>query len=167
MNANQRFLASLLTAVFIVLIFLLGRSCAKPAEIHTGINVDSLKTEIAKEYKQREKLLRKAHEADTVRIKYLVRWKEVKKEIKDLPCDSAIKIVIQTCDTIILKDSVLISDLKNVIRVDSLMIGNYEKVVVYDSLTIVGLKKEVRRQKRKKWLAWGFAVLFGTVAVVK
>ena len=75
--------------------------------------------------------------------------------------------IIKLCDSIILVDSSLITDLKHVIKVDSGIIANYKKVAETDSNTIVGLNIEVKKHKKhKRWLIGGL-IGVGIIAALK
>lgn len=85
------------------------------------------------------------------------------------PCRDSIIQVVQLCDTVIFVDSVLIVELKEVIRQDSLVISSQKKLIAVqkeniraDSLTIIDLTKTVKKEKRKKKLAW---IVAGIAAV--
>lgn len=141
------------------------------------INQDSLKKEIVNALAKRSKALAKVEKSDSVRLKVITRWRVAKAHA--IPhdtahaysnADSCKKIVLQlvsACDSVIAKDSCVISHLKEVIKLDSSIIGNYQKSSQIDSLTIVGLKKEVKKQKRQKRLLAALSVVLAGVSAVK
>ena len=149
---------------FLACIFILGfvlsrvTSCEHPIVI----GQDTLKKEIKKETLLRDSIKDKVAKQDKERIVYLDRWHKAKHDTLFLPCDSALKQIINICDTILSKDSTEISDLKKVVSLDSLIIGNYQRIAHNDSLAIVGLNKALRKQKRRtKLVAVGMGALLG------
>ena len=100
----------------------------------------------------KDSLQKVAAKKDTVRTIYITRWKQLKGRIDSIPCDSAIVLVVNMCDTIITQDSSQITTLKDVIKLDSNIIANYEKVVHNDSAEIEKYKKAIiKHMKAKKW----------------
>lgn len=72
---------------------------------------------------------------DSVRIKQLVKWSVIKKEVENdsTPCGNEIRYIVQEADTIIRIDSSEISSLKNLVSVDSIIQKKQAKQI--DSLT--------------------------------
>jgi hypothetical protein len=131
------------------------------------INTDSIKVQVYRNLSLRSKLIEKANKSDSVRTIYVTRWREKIKPIVDsIPCDSALKIVVQECDTIIVKDSVAISDLKRVIVQDSIIITDQQKIIQGDSIQILGLKKDLKKQKRLTRLVAAIAVVLGDLQLL-
>lgn len=157
--------------VIIVLILLLItlHFCDNKKDINTKqtINVDSVKDVIRHEFDEKEKILKLVTNNDSVRIEKVDRWHEVKGEIKYLPCDSVLPQIVNICDSIIIVDSTEIGNLKHLNIVNDSIIHNYQIIVKSDSNQIVGLKKEVKKQKRLKVIFAGAAILFGSIAIFK
>jgi len=138
-------------------IFFLGRGC-KSSDPHPTPPVEKLKQSIstnkAKAAKVKDSIIYK----ETVRVKYVTKWKEVRHDSL-IPCPEKLAVA----DTVIYQDSSLIYSLKLLCKIDSNIIAEQSKVISADSITIKGLKKEVRKQKIQKWLAFIGAVTFGGV----
>lgn len=101
---------------------------------------------------------------DTLRVEIIKKYKVLK---HDTIYANICAPIIKLCDSIILVDSSLITDLKNVIKVDSGIIANYKKVAETDSNTIVGLNIEVKKHKKhKRWLIGGL-IATGVIAILK
>ena len=133
-------------------------------EIVTYNGTDSLKQVIAEQTKIKDSLLIASKKKDTIRVSIIKRYTTLK---HDTVIKQVCAPIIKLCDSIILVDSSLITDLKNVIKVDSVIIGNYKKVAEKDSITIVGLNKEVKKHKRhKRWLVGGI-IATGVIAILK
>ena len=126
-----------------------------------------LKSVISELNNDRDSLLKVADKKDSTRIKYVDRWHTLKGRIDSIPCDSAIVLVVNMCDTIIMQDSSQITTLKDVIKLDSNIIANYELVVHNDSLYIEQLKKDVKKQRKHKRAALIVAAVFWGVAILK
>lgn len=141
----------------LVLTFFLGKSCASKPPVLPD------KTENLKKEKVQEKKIR----AEVVRKDSIVHhWHTVyQKERYDsiIPCPE--KLVV--ADTVIFQDSSLIYSLKRDLSKLDTIIAIQEIIAKNDSISIVGLKKEIKRQKKQKWLIGGLVVLFGGIAVVK
>jgi hypothetical protein len=130
----------------LIAIFLLGRSCNHTKETYTSFNTSDLRLKEAQikdlkpiiEYREKEV------------VKWRTKWREGKHDT--IPCDSAIVILKNVCDTIILKDSLLIQIQADVITKQDSIIQGWHTAHTADSVTIMGLNREVKRQKRQKWL---------------
>lgn len=117
---------------------------------------DSLKVAISVNEKYTDSLFIAASRKDSVRVEYITRWKKLKQDTAFMPCDTVLKLVISTCDTIIANDSALISDLKKIIKIDSVTKSNYRKIIKNDSTTIVGYEKAIKKHiKSKRWFVDG------------
>ncbi len=111
-----------------------------------------LKSVISELNNDRDSLLKITDKKDSVRTVYVTKWKQLKGRIDSIPCDSAIVLIVNMCDTIITQDSSQIATLKDVIKLDSNIIANYEKVVHNDSAEIEKYKKAIiKHMKAKKW----------------
>lgn len=133
-----------------------------------GLSQNEVIKKVVKTFMQHmDSTLKVADKKETERIKYVDRWRTLKGRIDSIPCDSAIVLVVNMCDTIIMQDSSQIATLKDVIKLDSNIIANYERVVKNDSLHIESLKKEVKKHKRQKRAALIVAAVFGGIAIIK
>ncbi len=126
-----------------------------------------LKSVISELNNDRDSLLKITDKKDSVRTVYVTKWKQLKGRIDSIPCDSAIVLIVNMCDTIIMQDSSQIATLKDVIKLDSNIIANYELVVHNDSLYIEQLKKDVKKQRKHKRAALIVAAVFWGVAILK
>ena len=155
----------LILAFFIgVVCMFIFSKCNNDVEEFTYNGTDSLKQVIVEQTKIKDSLLIASKKKDTLRVEVIKRYTKLK---HDTIYANICAPIIKLCDSIILVDSSLITDLKNVIKVDSVIIGNYKKVAEKDSITIVGLTKEVKKHKRhKRWLTAGLIGL-GVVAIIK
>lgn len=118
------------------------------------------KTEQVKVEKKEVKELEKAEvKKDSIRIKYIIKWHEIK---TFLPSDSLVII----CDSIIKIDSSQIVLLKEINAKQDTIIKHQDVIIHSDSLDIVCLKKALRKQKRKtKFVAAGLGILLGASLV--
>ena len=138
--------------------------CNDDVEDFSYNGTDSLKQVIAEQTKIKDSLLLAAKKKDTIRVEIIKKYKVLK---HDTIYANICAPIIKLCDSIILVDSSLITDLKNVIKVDSNIIANYKKVAETDSNTIVGLNKEVAKHKKhKRWLVGGI-IATGIIAILK
>lgn len=128
----------------------------------TWPETEILKSVISDLNHENDSLKVKANLKDTVWMKGAIRWRDAKGKYKadSIPCDSLIVI----CDTLLYQDSSYISTLKTIIKVDSNIIANYEKIVRNDSIYIEALKKQVKKERRKKWVFGGAGLLTGIIA---
>lgn len=165
MKTLQYNLRMIVTAIAILCIclFLFDKCNSKPEQV-TYNGTDSLKQVIAEQTKIKDSLLIAVKKKDTIRVEVIRKYRILKHDtIYKQVCDPIIKL----CDSIILVDSSLITDLKNVIKVDSNIIANYKKVAEVDSNTIVGLNKDIAKHKRhKRWLTAGI-IATGVIAILK
>ena len=153
-----------LAVAILVVCLLLFDKCQNKGEVITHNGTDSLKQVIASQTRVKDSLLIAVKKKDTLRVEVVKRYKVLK---HDTIYANICAPIIKLCDSIILVDSSLITDLKNVIKVDSGIIANYKKVAETDSITIVGLNIEVRKHKKhKRWLIGGI-IGVGIIAALK
>lgn len=143
-------------------VFFLGRSCSDIGGVSRS-TIDSLKEKVYEAKKEQKKALAKAHKSDSVRTITVTKYREVRKLVPSIVFRDSLIQIINLCDTVIIQDSTAIADLKHVIRTDSIIMVNQGKVIQADSSAIVGLKKEVKKERRKKRL---WIVLTGIMAGV-
>lgn len=84
---------------------------------------------------------------DSIRTKYINKWRTIKVKPDSYPCDTFLQHVITFCDTIIYVDSLTIASLKSVVKEDSVIISKCTKRISEDSLEINKLNKKLKRQK--------------------
>jgi hypothetical protein len=150
-------------AILCICLFLFDKCNSKP-EIVTYNGTDSLKQLIVEHTKIKDSLLVEVKKKDTLRVEVIKRYRTI---IHDTTLVQICATIIKACDSIIVVDSSLITDLKNIIKVDSVIIGNYKKVAETDSNKIVQLTKEVKKHKRhKRWLVGGI-IATGVIAILK
>lgn len=157
------YLKYIFIAVLLLIVFLLGRQCNAPAVIKT--RSDGLKTAIKAELKERPILKSMAEVKVDSAFKWRDRWHAAKTLTVTLPCDMVLKIVERVADAVITVDSSAIVAQARVIALDDSLLCNYRQAAVNDSLSIVALKKEVKRQKRQKWLV-GIGAVLSSVAIL-
>lgn len=98
---------------------------------------------------------------DTV-IKYRTKYRYLRDTLLlEVPCDTILQLIITACDSIITKDSVAMLVKDYTIKYQDTLISNYKVITHNDTLEMKRLNKEVKRQKRQKWLVIGSAVLVG------
>lgn len=153
-----------LAVAILVVCLLLFDKCQNKGEVITYNGTDSLKQVIVEQTRVKDSLLIAVKKKDTLRVEVIKRYTKLK---HDTIYSNICAPIIKLCDSIILVDSSLITDLKNVIKVDSGIIANYKKVAEVDSNTIVGLNIEVKKHKKhKRWLIGGI-IGVGIIAVLK
>lgn len=105
----------------------------------------------------------KANKTDSIRIKYVTKWRlKIKDSIVYKPCEELIII----CDSIITVDSTQISQLRHVNLLNDSIITDYKVMHYNDSIDKVCLTKWGKKQKRQKNLALlGLGVLGGVLLV--
>jgi len=144
-----------------IIAFLLAlRSCEQPKQAKT--DTSQLRQFIATNKAKLTVLKPIIIYKDSIRTKYVTKWKEVRHDSL-IPCPEKLAIA----DTVIYRDSSLISSLKLLCKIDSSIIADQSKVIVSDSITIKGLKKEVKKQKRQKRILAAIAILLGGYSVIK
>ena len=150
-------------AVLIVACLFMFKGCDEDVN-YVHDSTDSLKQVIAEQTKIKDSLLVQVKKKDTLRVEVIKRYRTI---VHDTTLVQICAPIIKACDSIIVVDSSLITDLKNVIKVDSVIIGNHKKASVIDSTTIVSLNKDVKKHKRhKRWLVGGI-IATGVIAILK
>lgn len=138
----------------IIVGFILTRSCLP---VHTEpIKQPDIKPKIEriKAAKQEAIILH-----DTV-VKYRTKYRYLRDTlVYELPCDTILKMVFQSCDSIIAKDSLLIAKQSGIILTQDSLISDYKVITHNDTIEINRLGKEVKKQKRQKWLIVALGVL--------
>lgn len=164
MKEHKTLFYGILTAL-IFIVFFLGKQCKSPAPEQT--NTGALKTKISTQLKQREVQKKEVERRDSIVYKWRDRWHGAKAQIKAAPCDSILPVIVRVADSVIVADSSLILAQARVIILDDSIINNYKAIILNDSIEAVSLHKEIRRQKRQKWLIGVASILIGGAAIVK
>ena len=156
----KKYILPSLFVALLVIVFLFGKSCNKPIEpIPTSFNTSDLRMKEELIKKLKAELKPQIVEVEVLRD----RWHKAKHDT--IPCDSAIVIQRNISDTLILKDSILISSQAIIINKQDSVITGWHTAHASDSTTIVKLNKEIKRQKRQKWLiiAGGSVIVAGLI----
>lgn len=155
---NQRIILSFICGLVIgiVLMFKFENSQVMPNTKESVL--DSLKLANNELLKRNEQLTDSVSKLDTIRSKFVTKYRYLK-QTTVLPCDTLIKKIVETCDTIIKVDSLEIDNLKAINL-------NYKRVIANDSIMldeqqnqIKQLKKEVKRQRRKRIVATALGIV--------
>lgn len=143
---NRTFYHAIITALIILICF---RECErKPVEMVPQkqaikvlkASIDSVKPIII----EREKEV----------VKWRTKWREVRHDSL-IPCEE----LLVYCDTLVLADSSLIAEQKVLIGIQDSVIKMQDLTIKSDSVTISDLSKEVKKQKRLKWLFLGLGLV--------
>ena len=158
-----------LIAAVVIMFGLLTKQCDDSKAVEADHLKDSLKTVIYNQMHVADSLKEVAKGHDSVRLEYITKWRTKVKTLvqhDSIPCDSMLTIVVSMCDTLIVKDSVYISDLKKIILTDSIIMDSQAQVIKLDSIKIADLdRKVVRLKKHRRWLLFGTGVLGGAVLI--
>jgi hypothetical protein len=157
----------ILIAAVVIMFGLLTKQCDDSKPAPGDLFIDSLKTIIKDQMHVADSLKKVAKGHDSVRTEYITYWRTKVKTLvqhDSIPCDSMLTIVVSMCDTLIVRDSVYISDLKKIIVTDSIIIDSQAQVIKLDSTKIADLDRKVVRLKRhRRWLLFGTGILGGAV----
>ena len=145
----------------VLLFIILFQFCNKPKQIEH--NNAPIKTNIKKLEVKKVAEQVKANKTDSIRIKYVTKWRlKIKDSIVYKPCEELIII----CDSIITTDSTQLSQLRKVITLSDSIILNQKIITHNDSIDKVCLTKWGKKQRRQKNLALlGLGVLGGVLLV--
>ena len=157
----------ILIAAIVIMFGLLTKQCNNTVLTKENGFVDSLKTIIKDQKSIADSLKKKASSHDSVRLEYITKWRtkvKILMQYDSIPCDSVLPLVISTCDTIILRDSIYILDLKNIVFTDSIIMDSQDQVIKLYSIKIADLeRKVVRLKKHRRWLLFGTSILGGAI----
>jgi hypothetical protein len=141
--------------VLVLIICDMFHSCKKEQ-----IDINPIKETIKTDLKRKDSVKEVIVYRDSIRTKLVTKWRN--------RTDTLTKYeVIDLCDTLLVTDSLLISDLKHEISLSDTIIRNYQKVVYNDSIVIIGLNRSIKKQRNKTKLAVLVASLFAGLAIVK
>jgi len=159
----------ILIAAVVIMFGLLTRQCDDIKPVESNHLKDSLKTIISNQKRIADSLKLVATGHDSIRLEYITQWRTKIKTIiqhDSIPCDSVLPMVISTCDSIIVRDSIYISDLRKIILTDSIIMNSQAQVMSLDSIKIADLERKVVRLKRhRRWLLFGTSVLGGAILI--
>lgn len=138
-SSNKKAFAFFLIIVLLILAGWLLKQCNKP--------VPYVPVDIKKELKTKDsfRIITRFH--DSTRITHLVKWRNMTRITDSMPCYTEIIPLVQTCDTLIKYDSLVIQDMKGTVSLDSVIIGKLVKRVESDSIDIDRLNRKLKRQK--------------------
>ena len=145
--------------ILVLAICLWFKSCnSKGVEIDL-IKNKPIKTNIKKLEVKKVAEQVKANKSDSVRTKYVIKWRlKIKDSIVYKPCEELIII----CDSIITTDSTQLSQLRQVITLSDSIILNQKIIIHNDSIDKVCLTKWGKKQRRQKTLALiGIGIISG------
>jgi hypothetical protein len=143
---NKYFLYSVITALIILICF---RKCGNRPEIP-----DNSKKEFVSLKKDIDSVKPIIIEREKEVIKWRTRWREVRHDSL-IPCEE----LLVYCDTLVLADSSLIAEQKVLIGIQDSVIRMQDIAIKSDSVTIRDLSKEIKKQKRLKWLFLGIGLV--------
>jgi hypothetical protein len=142
--------------ILILAICLWFKGCSdKPiVKYNTPVKTNIKKLEVNKVAEQV-----KANKTDSIRIKYVTKWRlKIKDSIVYKPCEELIII----CDSIITVDSTQISQLRHVNLLNDSIITDYKVIHYNDSIDKVCLTKWGKKQRRQKTFALiGLGIISG------
>jgi hypothetical protein len=151
--------------ILVVSLFFL-KDCGSSEIPNNSKYIDSLKNEIQTLEVQKAFLLVKSKKSDSVRVETIVKYRYLKGRVDTIPCDSLLPQIIVACDSIIVRDSIYVADLKSIIKNDSSVISLQNQIILKDSITknalnesIISLEKKVKRRGNV------IKVLSGTTAI--
>ncbi len=149
MKPIYKIILLIITSVLVTIYF---TGCPKTENPEPTNNIENaiLKQVIGDLNHDRDSLLKATKLNEITSIEYIDRWRTLKGRIDSIPCDSAIILVVNTCDTIIDHDSTLISDLKTIIKVDSNIIAQQEQIIKNDSIKNAETDKQIEKHMRAK-----------------
>jgi hypothetical protein len=151
-------LAMFLAAIILLICF---HDCSRNVN-GKKTETDSIKFQVKKDKVKADSVRTIIVYRDSIRTKIITKWKEVRHDSL-IPCETKLLV----CDTVIKVDSTLISELKEGRRIDSAIIYNQDLVIRADSFAFCELRKDLKREKRKKRLIAVLAVIAAGLAVTK
>lgn len=145
---NLKYFYLVIIAILVIIIIFLRNCNPKKAEY-----TEPLKAEVAKLEVKKDSVNKQIVKQDSVRVKTIIKWRYLKADTAWLPCELKLTEVINTCDTIILIDSIEIASLKLVNLIDNDIIKDQKIMLKNDSIYQISLNKQIRKERRQKRLA--------------
>jgi len=143
----------------VMLVLLVKCNRKEPAPVSS----EALRKEVYKKLVEKNQIIASLKKKDSVRIEHVVKWNTVKIWVHDTihdidsTCRNLITTLVNSCDSVIKHDSIVIQGYKNLSSQDSLIIQSYQLIAYTDSLYIEGLNsqinglnKQIRKHKRDK-----------------
>lgn len=155
----QKILPILLAIILTVIIV---RSCSKPDLSFTEPRY-IIKKELVELNKQSDSTKQEVKKQDLIRIKYVVKWREIKSDTIFKECQELILI----CDTILKVDSSEIASLKALNKIDSNIITTQKIMLQNDSLDLNCYKKKLKKNKRQKALLFTGLIITAGSAILR
>ena len=151
----KTFIFGALTAA--IILFALNHSCG--AEKPSIDPTDTLKQQVKELMVLGDSVKKDIVYRDSIRTIYITKWKPIRHDSL-IPCETKLLV----CDTILLADSALISEYKTKAMFDSSIISHQASIIANDSVKLSKLAKELKRQKRLKWLFLAGGLVGGVAA---
>lgn len=148
---RNNWLKVLALILLIVLICLIPKCQNEPKQ-----SINDFKPLIQK----RDSIIKVVEYRDSIRIVYKDKWRKIK-YTDTIPCETLYHKVVAVCDTLIVKDSLLISEQGKLIKQDSVIIYKAFNRISSDSTQIALLQKKLKRQKLFTKLSFGAGVIVG------
>ncbi len=111
------------------------------------------------EIKQQDSFRTIIKHKDSVRVKEVLKWRNMTHITDSVKCYTEIIPFIAQCDTIILHDSILIGTMDKALDLDSTIQNKLINRISQDSAKIVKLEKKVKRNRKLALEGWTIAVL--------
>jgi len=165
MTKKNPYIPFIVVGILLILVFLFGRSCGNNNVITVPFDSKKVKSQIRTEIDNIKRLKSLEAPMSVEVIKWRTKWREGRHDT--IPCEDKLPILINICDSIIVADSSLIETKDLIIVNQDSVIKNYQSIVSQDSVTIKGLHKEVKKQKRQKWLVLIGSGLVAGALIVK
>lgn len=99
---------------------------------------------------------------------YRDRWHRLKDTVfVPVECEPVVTIITQKCDSALIADSLLIASQQAEIALSDTIISKQGQLILSQEDHITDLEKEVKRQKRKKVIAWITAGLAAGIGLTR
>lgn len=102
--------------------------------------------EFKPDLQKKDSIIKVIEYRDSVRTIYITKWKKIR-YTDTLPCEVLYHEVVAICDTIIVKDSLMIDALRAEVSQDSVIISKAFDVIKKDSIELSKANRKLRRQK--------------------
>lgn len=159
---NIKYYIPFILVSIILIIVLFWKGCKEPEPLYSKPRTVE-KIKIVKWNKQEDSTKTQVKKQDSVRVKYIVKWRELKADTVYKECQE----LIVTCDTLIKVDSTEIASLKHVVSISDSIIKDQKLMLHNDSLDIFCLKKQIKKHRRQKALLATGLIVVGAGAVLK
>jgi len=157
----KSYLLSIIFFVFGVAACLFFKNCEPKQTIASS----EVKAKIVTEIKANDSIKKDAVKSDSIRTVYVYKYR-ASKSVPG-PCDTVLKYVIQSCDTMAIKDSLVIYNYKLLHKSDSVIINLYKQLASQDSIKIDSLLSQIKKCRRRNKILLFTAIVAGGSAVVR